>query len=172
MAHQAHTIPWGVLSSNFKFTSKSARHGDETNLFPRKNLAQGKELMYFARGFGQAVESMSRTEREKYPPSYDKVGSNNLLIDDVTESEIRNTVRRYRIATTRGKQRGYCPSPCLVNYMHGCNYPLSPEDRSILPWKLLDNLNQCVVCACRGKRKENQLDIRNYAVYLGPMGSL
>lgn len=144
MAHQAHAIPWGVLSSNFKFTSKSARHGDETNLFPRKNPAQGKELMYFAHGFAQAVESMSRTERENYPSSYDVTGSNDLLIDDVTESKIRNTVRRYRMATTRGKQRGYCPSPCPVTYMHGCTCPLSPVDRSILPWKLEDNLNQCV----------------------------
>lgn len=38
---------------------------------------------YFARGFAQAVESMSRTEREKYPPSYDVVGSNDVLIDDI-----------------------------------------------------------------------------------------
>lgn len=89
--------------------------------------------MYFARGFAQTVESMSRTERDKYPPPYDVAGSDDLLIEDVTESKIRNTVRRYRITASCGKQRGYFPSPCPVNYMHGCTCPLSPEDRSILP---------------------------------------
>ncbi|KFY41490.1 hypothetical protein V494_02970 [Pseudogymnoascus sp. VKM F-4513 (FW-928)] len=139
MAHQAHAIPWGVLSSNFKFTSKSQRHGGKTNLYPRRNAAQGKELMYFARGFAQAVEAMSRTEREKYPQSYDEVGPSDFLIDDVTEAKIRNTVRRARMANTRDYgHRG----PCPVTYIHGCTCPISPEDRTILPWKVVDNMNQ------------------------------
>lgn len=112
MAHQAHNIPWETFSSHFKFTSISAKHNGETNLFPRHKPNQGKQLDYFVKAFAKALEDFSRTERKKYPAEDEPVGPDEEVITQAVAKKIETTVEKY----SESKSHCTCCYPCTCPY--------------------------------------------------------
>jgi hypothetical protein len=96
MAHQAHNIPWQSLASNLKFVQDNRRFHWRTDLYPKHDPGQGKQLTYFAKGFARVLEEFSRTERAKYPEEHRALELDEVIISTATEERIKNTVKKYK----------------------------------------------------------------------------
>lgn len=69
MAHQAHSIPWNALCSNFQFRHGSLGPGVQhsADLFPRDDKPDLlKSIEYFARSFQDNLRDHAATSRQKY----------------------------------------------------------------------------------------------------------
>lgn len=70
MAHQAHMLPWGTLSSNLKFIVNNHHvTPHKTDLFPLRKSGEANDLAHFTRVFASAISDFSHTERAKFPPA-------------------------------------------------------------------------------------------------------
>lgn len=126
MAHQAHNIPWTLLSSNLHWATA---HG-VTNLRPRMKPNQGKEITHFIEAFMRTINEHSATERKKYSDTYDPTPPTEYILDDAVVKKITPTVRKWR-SYGYGLQ-GKCPSGvCQVaHYKAECQcIPIPDEER-------------------------------------------
>lgn len=65
---QAHNIPWSLLASNLEWKTPT---NFATNLYPRMEPTQAKDLTHFVNAFVKNLEDHSVCERKKYPKHYD-----------------------------------------------------------------------------------------------------
>ncbi|KAJ5624598.1 hypothetical protein N7510_000907 [Penicillium lagena] len=130
MAHQAHNIPWSLLTSNLYWNTHSRGAYSFTNLRPRMKPNQGKELTYFIKAFTRTIDEHSVCERNKYPSTYDPADPADVILDAVTVQKITPTVRRWRSYGFEGR----CPSGiCLVaQYKEECQcVPIPDEEKRV-----------------------------------------
>ncbi|KAL3485537.1 hypothetical protein BJX62DRAFT_242893 [Aspergillus germanicus] len=96
MAHQAHNIPWALLSSHLKYSHANQCPCGVTNLHPRMQPNQGKELTFFINAFIRNIKEHSTCERKKYPAHYEPPSSDEIIIDERTARKIAPTIRRVK----------------------------------------------------------------------------
>lgn len=107
MAHQAHNIPWGLLTSNLEWKTPTPWNNFATNLYPRMKPNQANDLTHFVNAFVKNLDEHSVCERKKYPEHYDAPQPSDVILDDVTVRKISPTVRRWR---GKWPQSCMCPS--------------------------------------------------------------
>ncbi|KAL0944382.1 uncharacterized protein CTRU02_202269 [Colletotrichum truncatum] len=90
--HQAHNIPWNILSSNFKYSYCQRGHEGRTNLYPLFKERQGKELHYFIEAFRKNLASHADVELRKYEDTAAVLEPEDILITDDVMKRIRSTV--------------------------------------------------------------------------------
>ncbi|KAH9477184.1 Gramillins biosynthetic cluster protein [Psilocybe cubensis] len=82
--HQGHNIPWNIISSNFHFVSNDRRFtSPKTSLIVHK--PDEKSLKHFIRKFGTAIRTFSKTERTKYPESFEPLLTGKVFSDELRE---------------------------------------------------------------------------------------
>ena len=96
MAHQAHNIPWSVLTSNLGWRLSTPCQADAINFHLRFNPDQGKKLTYFAKAFVRNIHDHAATERKKYPDKYDAPKSDDVVVGDDAARKIAPTLHRWR----------------------------------------------------------------------------
>lgn len=107
MAHQAHNIPWRLLTSNLVWKAPGPYNNFATNLYPRMKPNQAKDLTHFVNAFVKNLDEHSICERKKYPEHYDLPQPSDVILDDAIVRKIMPTVRRWRQAWGVS---GWCPS--------------------------------------------------------------
>ncbi|KAL6854888.1 hypothetical protein ACO1O0_006023 [Amphichorda felina] len=98
MAHQAHNIPWTVLSSNLRWRLSNPCKNDATDFHLRFKPDQGKKLTYFAKAFERNIHDHAETERRKYPETYEPPQPDEVIVSDRVALMIAPTVRCWRAA--------------------------------------------------------------------------
>lgn len=114
MAHQAHNIPWTVLSSHLKPVFPSKPHVP-ANFYLRFQPQQAKQLNYFLAKFAANIESHTTTERAKLADEYlPPAHPDELLISDEAARRITPVLLQLRQHMWRYSPlfgETYCPSP-------------------------------------------------------------
>lgn len=91
MAHQAHNIPWKLLSDNFKYRYENQRCSGLTNLFPQETPQTRKDLSYFAKAFARTIEEHSSIERTKYAEVCGPPNDDEEIFSKETAEKVRRT---------------------------------------------------------------------------------
>lgn len=123
MAHQAHNIPWALLSSNLRWVAGSC-HCGACDFHPRFKANQGKDLTHFAKAFARNVEEHSICDRRKYPEKYDPPSSTTVVVDGKTAAKISPTVRRWR----SHRELGCGGKSCQYERGSNCQCPVLPDE--------------------------------------------
>ncbi|KZF18840.1 hypothetical protein L228DRAFT_251694 [Xylona heveae TC161] len=142
MAHQAHNIPWTLLSSNLKWAPAGSCNCGATNLRPRLRPNQGKELTYFANAFAKNIAEHSACERRKYPEKYDEPSATDVILDEDIVKKIIPTVRRWRSE----RESDYCcgGNACRPHEDGECQCPALPyEERRVSAFFRARVMNDC-----------------------------
>lgn len=100
MTHQAHNIPWTLLSSNLSWRLSNPCKTDATDLHLRFRPDQGKKLTYFANAFARTIREHGDCERKKNP-SYEPPDLDEVVVPDHVAKKIATTVRRWRDQSPR-----------------------------------------------------------------------
>lgn len=68
MAHQAHTLPWNTLASNFQYktTYHSGRPYGVKDIFALGKPNQEREVKYFGQALAKRIQEFTASERAKY----------------------------------------------------------------------------------------------------------
>lgn len=90
MAHQAHNIPWEVLSSNLQYRFKYKYSNGRTNLFPKEKPDQPQKLAYFTIAFSRTIDEHTTTERLKYADTYDPPGDDEAVVSEITARKVQH----------------------------------------------------------------------------------
>ncbi|KAJ5904916.1 uncharacterized protein N7473_001832 [Penicillium subrubescens] len=93
MTHQAHNLPWKVLSDNFIYRYKYRRNDYLTNLFSQDAPQTPKDLRYFAMAFSRTIEEHSNVERAKYSEVYDPPKDHEEVFSKATAEKIQRTLQ-------------------------------------------------------------------------------
>ncbi|KAJ0420334.1 hypothetical protein BJY00DRAFT_313271 [Aspergillus carlsbadensis] len=102
MAHQAHNIPWALLSSHLKYSRANQCSCGVTNLRPRMQPNQGKEIIFFINAFVRNIKEHSACERKKYPAHYEPPSKNEIIINKQTTNRIAPTIRQVKLNLNGG----------------------------------------------------------------------
>ncbi|KAJ5983678.1 hypothetical protein N7481_005777 [Penicillium waksmanii] len=96
MAHQAHNIPWDLLTSNLEWKAPKPSDNFGTNLYPRMKSNQATDLSYFVEAFVKNLEEHAACERKKYQQHDDPPQPSDVILNEVTVRKISPSVRRWR----------------------------------------------------------------------------
>ncbi|KAL2799703.1 hypothetical protein BJX66DRAFT_332751 [Aspergillus keveii] len=96
MTHQVHNIPWTLLSSHLKYSRANQCSCGITNLHPRMQPNQGKEITFFINAFIRNIKEHSTCERKKHPAHYEPPSDDEIIIDERTAKRIAPTIRRVK----------------------------------------------------------------------------
>lgn len=96
MAHQAHNIPWDLLTSNLEWKTPAPHDNFATNFYPRMKPNQANDLNYFVQKFVKNLSDHAACERKKYPARYDAPEPSDVILDEGLVRKISPTVRRWR----------------------------------------------------------------------------
>lgn len=151
MAHQAHSIPWNLLAANFQYRFAEISYKGVTNLYPRFEASQGKELNHFVLAFNKAIEEHIESEASKYP-QYEPPGPEEVVLSDEVVKKVSPTVHRVRhsyrpwLKTRRVDDYHKPNKPCRDhndNSPEKCTCPLPLEDRKMKAFLHRWKANQC-----------------------------
>lgn len=145
MAHQAHNIPWNLLTSNLEWKAPRPWDNFAANLYPRMKPNQATDLNYFVNAFVKDLEEHAACERRKYQQHDDPPQPSDVILNEATVQKISPTVRRWR---KHWWARGLCPSescprrrpdsePCKCE-------PLPPKERQMSAFlRQFDDIEYC-----------------------------
>ncbi|KJZ73509.1 hypothetical protein HIM_07065 [Hirsutella minnesotensis 3608] len=104
MAHQAHNIPWSLLTAHLTptFTHDKSGHYRSSSVHLKFDYRlnckpnQAKDLSHFITAFAKNIEDHTRCERAKYPATYTPPSRGDLFLDDAVAEKIMPSVQRFR----------------------------------------------------------------------------
>lgn len=80
---QENHIPWNLLTSHLQYIFATADDKHKaTNLFPRFDEDQGKDLNTFVQVLARKIDEAAKLERTKYTEKYDPPDADAILLDD------------------------------------------------------------------------------------------
>lgn len=96
MAHQAHSIPWKLLTSHLRPVYRDGTLESESNIYTRQKPNQAKHFRYFVGAFARNLKEHTACERKKYAPKYEPPEKDEVILDDEICELIAPTIRRWR----------------------------------------------------------------------------
>jgi hypothetical protein len=85
------------LLPHLKYSRASQCSCGVTNLHPRMQPNQGRELTFFINAFVRNIKEHSACERKKYPDHYNPPPNDEIILDERTAKRIAPTIRRVKI---------------------------------------------------------------------------
>jgi hypothetical protein len=151
MAHQAHSIPWNLLATNFEYYFADTSRKGVTNLYPLYRPNQAKDLNCFVAAFCKTIDKHVLVERNKYP-QYEAPEADDVVISDQVARKIIPTVHRFRRSYKRAMKARtvndeYTPNEACCHHekndMKRCGCPLPPQDRKMSAFLHRWQMNAC-----------------------------
>lgn len=96
MAHQAHNIPWTLVSTNLVWRPANKCKDGAADLHWRSLPGQAKELTFFATAFARTLAEHADCERKKFPETYEQPQPGSVVLNDESCRKIIPTVRHFR----------------------------------------------------------------------------
>ncbi|KJZ71845.1 hypothetical protein HIM_08773 [Hirsutella minnesotensis 3608] len=99
MAHQAHNIPWNILTTNLKpilRPSHGQRDKECSNFYLRLEPGQAGQLRHFVAAFARNIDDHTRSERAKYEETYPVPSRTDILLTDAVVEKISPAVLWFR----------------------------------------------------------------------------
>ena len=125
MAHQAHNIPWNLLSSclDWKWNNSCPCGSPYSHL--HLNVKKREELLRFAGAFARNIDEHSTCERKKYREEFEPLDPDDVVLDDTVVRRISPTVRRWR--EYNEDKLSIESHPCPLGNAEECQCPAIPD---------------------------------------------
>ncbi|PPQ74504.1 hypothetical protein CVT24_000116 [Panaeolus cyanescens] len=115
--HQSHNIPWGILSTHLKVVYDDKRvTPNRTHIVPinAQDPSLQSSLAHFTRMFASTIRTFSKTERKKYPTTFNAPTSGPLFSD-----ALKNKYPKYLNSTNQDIAYWIAQGPRYHHYFHG-----------------------------------------------------
>ena len=169
MAHQAHKIPWGTLSSNLKIEPSPLDHDWQTAVFTWDEASHVQQMTHFADAFVKVLGSASDSERAKYPPVYSAASPDEEVIGPEAARTIEATVQKYRSDNPALSSRIQCPPECARKSPF--TIALGLEERSMSFW-LRDHWRHPRAYCCGGSDFLDSIELIKTLLIHGQVSTL
>lgn len=146
---QADYIPWNLLAKHLQYVFENTTYKQQTtNLFPRFQKGQGKDLNNFVQIFARSIGEHSDAERRKYPEKYDPPDPSTILLDDDLVKRISPAIHRLNLYWLNGigcSDNFYYSSKLCNHDNHNsrCTCPVRYEERKASSFLRQKKDNDC-----------------------------